>query len=180
MRAICMVAHPDDCVIFGYHFIHHVPAEWHICYLTYDKHSARAKEISAFWKRRNISTEFLGCPDQWSDTVKQHLHFDTDHYASLITHAINNCDLVLTHNVDGDYGHIHHKFVHEVVSQCDIPQVYFASDFNCNLQLEINLNLYDLSELPLHADVVSQIHDRRIGRYILTEKSKFLLPQYEK
>ena len=175
MKAICMVAHPDDCVIFGYHFMKHTSADWHICYLTYDKKSERAREISEFWHKRGITTEFLACPDQWADTVEQYLHFDTEYFNAQIQHTVNKYHMVLTHNVDGDYGHIHHKFVHNAVSKTTVPQVYFASDFNCNLQLALDLTIYDLSELPLHADVISQIHDRSIGRYFVTSQAKGIL-----
>lgn len=178
MKALCMVAHPDDCVIFGYHFMHHVPLDWHICYLTYHTDSARASELGNFWHRRGITTQFLGCPDQWADTLLQQLHFDTEYYKQQILSCVNSHALVLTHNVDGDYGHIHHKFVHECVAASEVPQVYFASDFNHTLQLQIDPDLYDLTELPMHAAVIRQIHQPHTGRYIVTPAAHNLVKNY--
>jgi LmbE family N-acetylglucosaminyl deacetylase len=36
MKALCLVAHPDDCVIFAYSYIYNHPEHnWTIGYLTY-------------------------------------------------------------------------------------------------------------------------------------------------
>lgn len=170
-----MVAHPDDCVIFGYPLIANSQAEWHICYLTYTPESDRAQEISKFWNKRNVSTEFLGCVDLWEDTVKQKLHFDTEFYKNAIQQKVSEYDLVLTHYQDGDYGHIHHKFVHEAVKTVPVPQVYFASDFNDNLNVVIPIQSYGLDELPMHCDVIAGFETRNVGRYIVTPQAKPLL-----
>ena len=41
-RALCIVAHPDDCLIFGYHYIlGHCQCRWTIAYLILNNHSPR-------------------------------------------------------------------------------------------------------------------------------------------
>lgn len=175
MNAICMVAHPDDCVIFGYPLITHSDCTWHICYLTYTADSDRGTELSKFWHKRGVSTEFLGCPDLWEDTVKQQLHFDTEFYKNSIQRVVSQYDLVLTHYQDGDYGHIHHKFVHECVRELSVPQVYFASDFNENLNVVVPIQSYGLNELPMHCEVIQEFETRNVGRYIVTLEARSLL-----
>jgi hypothetical protein len=53
MKAMAMVAHPDDCVIFAYSFMHHHKhLDWTVCYLTYTEQDARGREFAEFWQRR--------------------------------------------------------------------------------------------------------------------------------
>ena len=57
MKAVCLVAHPDDCVIFGWPFIEaHPEFVWQNVYLTYNKQDPRAIEADNFWKTKNIPT----------------------------------------------------------------------------------------------------------------------------
>ena len=61
LKALCVVAHPDDCVIFAWPFIEaHPEFEWTIVYLTYTFFDSRAKEIQSYWDKRGITTTFLG------------------------------------------------------------------------------------------------------------------------
>ena len=72
MKALCLVAHPDDCVIFAYSYIHnHSEHDWTIAYLTYTESEPRAAEMSAFWRQRGIDTIFLGFEDHWHDQYQQ-------------------------------------------------------------------------------------------------------------
>ena len=74
-----MVAHPDDCIIFGYGFINHYKNfDWSICYLTYTNSDPRAIEISKFWSRRNIETKFLGFIDDYQDIKNNQISFSED------------------------------------------------------------------------------------------------------
>ena len=79
--------------------------------------------------------------------------------------ACRDADLILTHNADGDYGHIHHKVVHEAVSKMATEQVYFASTFNYNTRYIAKDNL-PLDQFPLHRDVIEQFSDINCGLYI--------------
>jgi hypothetical protein len=178
MKALCMVAHPDDCVIFAHHFIHTHHYDWTIAYLTYDTDSERARELATFWSQRSVPTIFLGCPDQWADTVEQVLHFDVADYQQRIHNLVNQYQLILTHNHYGEYGHIHHKFVHQTVSDTPVPQIYFASDYDCNLELTVTPLPYQLSELPLHQEVLAGIHDLTTARYMVTPDAQKIMDTY--
>jgi LmbE family N-acetylglucosaminyl deacetylase len=167
LKAIAVVAHPDDCVIFARPYIDaHAEHEWHVVYLTYNSTNPRAKEVAAYWTARGVTTEFLGFQDDFKDQQTQQLNFwsATDAMTSLIN-ACNTADLLLTHYEDGEYGHIHHKLVHRAVKKLAIDQVYFASTFNYNTRYIAKDNL-PLDQFPLHRDVIEQFSDINCGLYI--------------
>lgn len=169
MRAQVLVAHPDDCVIFARPFVDtHPEYEWSIVYLTYDYDDLRALEISRYWNSRNIPTKFLGFIDDYRDIENSELSFSAELAESAIKHAVD-ADLILTHFEDGDYGHIHHKFVNTVANKIDIPKVYFASTFNYTD--EYVTTPLDLDQFPLHRKVIEGFKDRDTGRYIITRKN---------
>lgn len=178
MKAIAAVAHPDDCVIFAWPFIEsHSEFDWTIVYLTYHDTDPRGKEIKAYWDKRGIKTHFLGFHDDYEDQLTKRLNFwyGIDAQAMLYQ-TCQDASLILTHNEDGDYGHIHHKFVHDalVSSLPKTPKVYFASTFNYNTKYVVNTPV-DTTELPLHKEVVEGFQDRNTGLYIITEEAEKLL-----
>lgn len=159
MKALCLVAHPDDCVIFAYSFIYHHPQfDWTIAYLTYTADSPRGQEFVKFWSQRGIPTEFLGFEDHWHDNEqKKLLHWTRDSAVSACKDLAQTYDLVLTHSRDGDYGHIHHELVHSAVQ--DHPGlVTFAKPGAGTHTYQVPLSAYSPSEFPLHADVVQGFH----------------------
>jgi LmbE family N-acetylglucosaminyl deacetylase len=134
--------------------------------MTYRAQDPRAQEMSRYWTARGVSTEFLGFLDDYQDQQTQQFNFwsCTDAMTALIN-ACNTADLILTHHEDGDYGHIHHKVVHQAVKKMAIDQVYFASTFNYNTRYIAKDNLL-LDQFPLHRDVIEQFSDVNCGLYI--------------
>lgn len=177
MKAIAAVAHPDDCVIFAWPFIEaHSEFDWTIVYLTYKCTDPRGNEIRTYWEKRKIKTHFLGFHDDYEDQLTKRLNFwyGMDAAVSMRLSCMG-ADLILTHNEDGDYGHIHHKFVNNAVNGLiHIPKVYFASTFNYNTKYVVNTPV-DTTELPLHREVVEGFQDRNTGLYIITEEAEKLL-----
>lgn len=158
MKAIAIVAHPDDCVIFAYSFIHNNPQyDWTICYLTYTEKDARGQEFVKFWNKRNIQTKFLGYVDDWHDIENNRISFNEETALKNIQTTIADYDLVLTHDNEGDYGHIHHVFVNHATA--DHPnRITFAGPGQGTVKYTIGPEVYSLSELPLHRDVVAGFH----------------------
>jgi len=175
ITALCLVAHPDDCVIFARPFIEaHPEFEWSILYLTYTETDPRGKELADYWHKRNINTIHLGFVDTYLDMENCKISFDTEQAAELmLTHA-SRYDLILTHNEDGDYGHIHHCFVSEVARRLKKPIVYFASYEQHNAEYRVDTAI-DIDELPLHREVVLQFMDIDTGRYYISDTAKELL-----
>ena len=175
IKALCVVAHPDDCVIFARPFIEQYSEfEWTILYLTYSIYDPRAMEMTAYWQRRNVSTVNLGFADDYRDMENNLVSFNAEQAAREIFNISSKYDLLLTHNPDGDYGHIHHTFVSNSVHPVMKPKVYFAkyeqSNVECCAASDINL-----AELPLHRDVVSGFENINIGRYAADQAAQELL-----
>lgn len=158
MKAMVMVAHPDDCVIFAYSFVHaHPEYEWTVCYLTYTAEDPRGSELANFWSRREVDTKFLGYVDDWHDIQNGRISFDENLAWRDIVAVIADQDLVLTHNAEGDYGHIHHVFVNRATA--DHPnRITFAGPGQGTVKYTIEPGAYTLDELPLHREVVAGFH----------------------
>ena len=167
MHAYCVVAHPDDCVIFARPYIdNHPEYSWSIVYLTYQHLDDRAQEMTRYWIKRGVGVQFLGFIDDYKDQQTQQFNFwDPLAAEGVLQQAVEGAALILTHNADGDYGHIHHKLVHGALCQMDVPKVYFASTFNYNTRYIAKGDL-PLDEFPLHRDVIVQFSDINCGLYI--------------
>jgi hypothetical protein len=177
MKAVAVVAHPDDCVIFAYGFIHHYAKfDWTIVYLTYTDQHARAQEIKAFWQRRGIKTKFLGYSDNYRDLETQTISFDTQSAARDILISTSDSDLILTHNHLGEYGHLHHKFVHQTIADHHDRVVYFSSNNQGNIKYEVPAGSYSLDELPLHRAVVGSFFTNcHVNEYVVSDPVKSIL-----
>jgi LmbE family N-acetylglucosaminyl deacetylase len=156
MKAVCMVAHPDDCVIFGLGFIlAHPEYTWHIVYLTYRLNTPRGKEMYDFWSRRGVTVDFLGFSDNKKDMLLNKLSFDPTMACNFIQTEIESADLVLTHGETGEYGHIHHKFVHE----CCRYHPHLVTFADSGDAYSVPSQSYTLQELPRHARSIAMFID---------------------
>lgn len=175
LKAICVVAHPDDCVIFARPFIERYSEfDWTILYLTYRSYDSRAMEMTAYWQRRNVSTVNLGFADDYRDMENNLISFDAAQAQKEIFNISDKYDLVLTHNWDGDYGHIHHTFVSNSVHPVLKPKVYFAKYEQSNMEC-CSVDDINLTELPLHREVVSGFENINVGRYFADRAAQELL-----
>ncbi len=157
MKALCMVAHPDDCVIFAYSYIYNHPdLDWQICYLTYCEWEPRARELKEFWKRRNITCIFLGYTDDYRDIENKKISFNAEQARREIGNIIQRYDIVLSHDQEGDYGHIHHEFVHDCVKHH--PRLITFAKPGEGTTYTIPSGTYSLDELPMHGDIVKSFH----------------------
>lgn len=175
LKALCVVAHPDDCVIFARPFIEQHPQfKWTILYLTYCGYDPRAAEMTAYWRKRNVITVNLGFVDDYRDMESNQVSFDAVQAQREIANISSRYDLILTHNADGDYGHIHHKFVNSVVQSVAKPKVYFAKHEQQNMECRAVSDI-SLTELPLHRDVISGFENIDVGRYVADQLAQELL-----
>lgn len=158
VKALCMVAHPDDCVIFAYSYIHNHPEmDWRICYLTYSEWEPRAQELKEFWQRRSIPCIFLGYTDDYRDIENKSISFDAEQARREIGNIAERYDLVLSHDELGDYGHIHHVFVHSCV-QHHPRLVTFAKLNQGTVTFTVPPGTYSIQELPQHGSIIQSFH----------------------
>ena len=177
LKAMVMVAHPDDCVIFAYSFMHQYPEfDWTVCYLTYTDADARGREFAEFWQRRGVATKFLGYVDDYRDIEANKISFDTATAAEDIRQAIQDQDVVLTHDHRGDYGHLHHVFVNQTVCQNHNRVVCFAGLGQGNVKYSVDPEVYSLDELSLHRNIISTFHmHTHANEYTVNERTKKIL-----
>ena len=177
MKAIVMVAHPDDCVIFAYGFMHAFPElDWTVCYLTHVVTDHRGSELKAFWDNRGIATKFLGYVDDWHDIENKKISFDEARAWIDIQEAVSGYDIVLTHSESGDYGHLHHKFVYDAVADYHPNMVTFASNHAGTDKFVIPAGTYSFDELPEHKEVIAQFHqNKHVNEYTIPDKIKVIL-----
>jgi len=161
MKSLCLVAHPDDCIIFGYGYIHnHLHYDWTIGYLTYTEKDPRGAEISAFWAKRGIKCMFLGFEDHWHDNEqKMFTRWPEESADRACWQLARDYDLVLTHDEHGDYGHIHHILVNRAV-QWHPNLVTFAQPSKGTVTLTVPPDTYSIDEVPLHGEIISSFHPR--------------------
>jgi hypothetical protein len=182
MKALCLVAHPDDCIIFAYPFIKHYSTfDWTICYLTYSANdNYRGREISKFWQTRNIKTIFLEHVDNYHDLENGKISFDTKLAKSQIKDLVLNYDIVLSHGEKGEYGHLHHKFVHNCVK--DYPNLICFADHNTGTyEYTLQSTEYNITEIPIHASAVSEFfinNPEHKSSYITDKITQELLKDY--
>lgn len=178
IRAVCMVAHPDDCVIFGYSFIQAWPQiDWTVCYLTYTSQDARGQEFEQFWQRRAVKTIFLGFVDDYRDIAAEKISFNETAARRAIANVIDSYDLVLTHDAQGDYGHIHHRLVSDCCRHHPAV-VTFAPPGQGPLHYELRPGSWQPQELPLHHDVIAGFHQKQHANdYIASDGAITILEQ---
>jgi hypothetical protein len=179
LKAIAVVAHPDDCVIFAYSFIYNYPdIDWTILYLTYTHWDYRGSELFKFWNQRNIPTIFLGYVDDWHDIENKKISFDIEQAQREIQGIIKDFDIVLTHNAQGEYGHLHHVFVNQCCDQH--PNLITFANHSQGTEYSIPPGVYSLDELPQHQDIIQGFHQtKHTNNYYIPIHVKNLL-EYNK
>ena len=180
IKGLLVVAHPDDCVIFGWPIIKkYSEIKWKILYMTYDKKQARGNEIEKFWNDQGISVDFCGVIDDHVDldggTI---VSFDKGQVREQILKLATGYDVVVTHGEDGEYGHPHHVFVNETIRMIDTPQIYFSNGHKANLFIDAKpLGEQDLSKLSLHKGVIEGFIHRYDGFYHCDKRAAEILEQ---
>ena len=177
MKAMVMVAHPDDCVIFAYSLICQYPKlNWTVCYLTYTAADYRGSELAKFWNKRNIKTKFLGYVDDWHDIENEKISFDEMQAKLDIHKAISDQDIVVTRDASGDYGHLHHVFVHNAVVNQHTHIITFAGINKGTDRFIIPNGTYSLDELPEHGKIIAGFHQQEhANEYFIPDSVKELL-----
>jgi LmbE family N-acetylglucosaminyl deacetylase len=152
MKAVVLVAHPDDCVIFASAYMDaHPEYEWDIVYLTQHWWNKRSREMSRYWRRRGIKTKFLGFKDHGRDLGANSLITWPEPEALTAVRKIAiKYDFILTHGEEGEYGHPHHRVIHKAVRDFNISKVYFSLD-PCDLAYPTNIAI---KELPRHTESI--------------------------
>ena len=113
---LMIVAHPDDEILWG--GAHLIEDDYLVVCITCGKSKTRREEFIEVMDKTNDQYLMLGHSDKvfgkrssWKYEYKQIYN----ELSNII--KMKNWDIIVTHNVNGEYGHIHHKTTNRIVTE---------------------------------------------------------------
>lgn len=115
-KKLMIVAHPDDETIFG--GAHISKGGYFIVCLTNRDNSVRRAEFTAMLDLTKNEGVILDFPDK-TFGKRDNWEHHKEKVEKLIEHYVQakNWESITTHNADREYGHIHHKMTHQLVTK---------------------------------------------------------------
>ena len=150
-KKLMIVAHPDDETLWG--GAHLLEGDYLIVCLTHGGDAVRSAELRSIAEATGNACLILQYPDKtfgrrddWSNVEEQ---IEQD-----ITLILEDkpWESVVTHNKAGEYGHIHHKMTHELVTeayqheQLQMPLYCFGTYYSAKRLPEFEAQLPRISE----------------------------------
>ena len=115
INKVMFVAHPDDDMIWG--GSHLIDDDYLVVCITCGARADRVEEFKNVMDATNDKYIMLDYPDKTNgerdnwNTVYDDITKDVEQIL-----AMKDWELIVTHNEDGEYGHIHHKMTHNIVT----------------------------------------------------------------
>jgi glycosyltransferase involved in cell wall biosynthesis len=132
---LVIVAHPDDETLWFSGIMRlHSDIAWTIACVTYTAESPRGQDFRRVCRQipaDGILFGFLDTPGPLVDESELEIKL-----VGLLQQQ--PWDVVLTHNLQGEYGHVHHRQVHRLV-QKHFPQVVFSGFGNTQIDAQVCL-----------------------------------------
>lgn len=159
-KRLCIVAHPDDEIIFLGNDLSLFPTSWHVVCVTNGNNLERATEFKTVMEQVGCSYEIWPLYDKWK------VPLDEDELNTRLRKLLeHDWEIIATHDQVGDkgYEHPHHRQVHEAVIRavdstsnvyCFSPDEYLEPQcIQKKLSLLSNyksqINLYGFIFIPL-------------------------------
>lgn len=114
---LMIVAHPDDETLWGGG--HLLDDRWYVVCLTNGYNKQRSKELSNALSISKSQHIILNYPDLNHNRAKDDWRFVTEGMKKDMKKLMcyKSWDKIVTHNPDGEYGHIHHKKTNSIVKE---------------------------------------------------------------
>lgn len=138
---LMIVAHPDDEMIWGGSRL--ITDDYLVVCITCGSDLKRVDEIDTVLKETNDKLIILGYPDktngkrdEW-ESCKEDIIKDLESIVSL-----KDWDLIVTHNPDGEYGHIHHIMTSALVTDkvVDKDNLYYFGKYHSKKKIGSYIN----------------------------------------
>ena len=127
-KKLMIVAHPDDEVLWGLSEL--VNDQYFVVCITCGSRYDRVKEFERVMKYLNTDYIMLDYPDkvngERSDWKSEYSSITND-LKRIITYK--KWDKVVTHNKEGEYGHIHHKMTNKIVTGISTDNLYYFGKY---------------------------------------------------
>ena len=114
-HSLLIIAHPDDEVLWGGEALED-GSHWHILCLTNSKNLIRQKKFVKICKLFNATYEMYDHKEQANASFSDEVLLSVQKIIKSVV-DIRPFDKILTHNPDGEYGHISHKQISSIVTQ---------------------------------------------------------------
>ena len=150
-RKLMIVAHPDDELLWGGG--HLMSGDYLIVCITNGRNLTRAKEFADVAKDSGNKCIILDYPDKvgmrrdnWSK-IRNDIERDVAHIMKY-----KKWDEIVTHNQNGEYGHIHHQTIHSLVTEIydkaniDRPLYCFGKYYRKKDMKKVEKNLVPISD----------------------------------
>ena len=126
-----IIAHPDDEIIFGANDLLNSENEVTVICYTGAKHKIRRPEFFKSMRLAKAKGYMLSLHDSMEDNWSYHT---TDDLVKMALDYGSDYDIIVSHDKNGEYGHIQHKRLHIVAKamakQLGIPFHGFKSRYN--------------------------------------------------
>lgn len=129
INKLMIVAHPDDETIWGAN--HLLKDDYLVVCITCGNNKIRVNEINKVLKYSNDKLIMLNFPDKILGK-RSNWKNDEEKIKKDIKKILEykNWDVVVTHNPDGEYGHIHHKMTSKIVTNLyDKDNLYYFGKY---------------------------------------------------
>jgi len=123
---LMIVAHPDDETIFGGGMLLREDG-WKVIVVTdgggdNNDSEQRLTEFKSVMQHLNVDYEILGFKDDMNQVLYNEDDVITQLYPIIVS---RDWKKIVTHNEDGEYGHIIHRSVHDIVKKLNPNNLYF-------------------------------------------------------
>lgn len=150
---VMIVAHPDDDILWG--GAHLIEDNYLVVCVTCGAVKYRVNEFISVMHETNDRYVMLGYPDKTNgerdnwDSVRDSIRQDLEEILSL-----KDWKLIVTHNPQGEYGHIHHKMTSSLVTDVAIDKnkLYYFGRYHSK------------KKVPLYYDEMAPINDSVLKR----------------
>ena len=178
-KKLMIVAHPDDESLWG--GAHLSEGGYLVVCLTNGSNRVRAKEFTDVVEKSGNTPIILDYPDKvfgerddW-ENVRDKLENDLEFIMNF-----NDWELIVTHNPDGEYGHIHHVMTSESVTKLynkqkpDAKLYYFGKYYKAVDLPNVEKDLPRISDSELEAK--KKLCDKYESQKTTVEKLSHMLP----
>ncbi len=152
INKVMIVAHPDDEMIFGGSEL--IDDDYLVVCITCGRDVERVREFKNVMSATNDKYIMLNYPDLTNgerDNWKLVYDDITNDISKIL--KLKDWDMIVTHNKNGEYGHIHHKMTHNIVTTLyeenylDNDNLYFFGEYyNSNEIKNVKDKLEEISE----------------------------------